>query len=443
MLRLPFLGALAIALAALTAVAVTIAWSASGGAIASPGALSSSRGDGARRHGVVAHAALATRCAACHPAPWSTETTSDLCLHCHDEIRTELRQHNGLHGSMGPGSGCLTCHTEHQGSSAALTRMDLASFPHDATGFSLAAHRETRQGRPFGCPDCHARGWRFEEAACPECHRNDSGGFLEAHRAAWGDDCRACHDGKDRFGEGHFDHGRTSFALAGRHATALCADCHAGATAWESFRRAPADCVGCHRDDDAHQGHFGGGCGECHRADGWKPATFDHARSSFPLTGAHARVACAACHAGERFEGTPRACVACQEEPADHRQVFGQDCASCHGTDTWRGASLQHDFPLDHGGDGRVACATCHPSSLRTYVCTGCHEHSADRLEREHREEGIADLRDCVRCHPTGREHEGGRDQGERREGRDGRRRQRDGDEHEHGHEDDDGGEDD
>jgi hypothetical protein len=47
---------------------------------------------------------------------------------------------------------------------------------------------------------------------------------------------------------------------------------------------------------------------------------------------------------------------------------------------------------------------------LARYTCYGCHEHSRSEVESEHREEGIGNLSNCVRCHPTGREEEGGDD---------------------------------
>ena len=82
---------------------------------------------------------------------------------------------------------------------------------------------------------------------------------------------------------------------------------------------------------------------------------------------------------------------------------------------------FDHEFPLDHGSRGRASeCSVCHqdaPRSYRTYTCYGCHEHSPARVAAEHREEGVRNLDDCVRCHATGREHEGRGERGERRRG--------------------------
>lgn len=83
-------------------------------------------------------------------------------------------------------------------------------------------------------------------------------------------------------------------------------------------------------------------CATCHYERSYHPARLEH---SFSLEGAHAKADCFACHSGQapRFEGTPKACVACHA--AEHEQAntripkhsaFGDDCASCHGTVIWK-----------------------------------------------------------------------------------------------------------
>lgn len=417
MRRLPFFTRTALAATLVTCLGVGAVWAATGGGIASPGALSASVGDGQPRGGVRAHAGLARRCSACHPPPWSGATTSSSCLDCHAEVRAELASRRGLHARLGDTRRCVACHTEHGGSDAELTRLDAERFPHDVTGFSLTAHRRTSAGREFLCADCHGRDLlRFEAARCERCHRDYQRELMATHVAQWGADCRACHDGVDRFGRGRFDHGRTRLPLEGQHATLACTRCHEGVRAAAGFAEAPERCVDCHRARDVHAGRFGDDCARCHGAGAWMPATFDHARSGFPLTGAHVRAACAACHEGGSFAGTPRDCVACHAEPREHLGRFGTACGGCHGTDTWQGATFRHAFPLSHGSRAPVPCATCHTAGYETYTCYGCHAHTPAGIEREHREEGISDLRDCARCHPTGREHEGGGERGERGE---------------------------
>lgn len=353
------LAAMAIALGGVGA-----AWAVGGGAMFSPGALHAGDSTVTRLGAVTSHASLATRCGSCHPAPWSGATTGERCLECHTDIQAERRDSSALHARLGDAGGCLSCHTEHLGPRGNLTRFDVRGDAHDALGFSLAAHRETAEGARFGCFDCHESGrWRFQQARCESCHREYQPGFVATHAKDWGRDCVACHDGKDRFSRGAFDHDRLGFPLAGAHVRTACTACHADVRALAGFREAPTTCIGCHRADD------------------------------------------------------------------DHRGSFGDDCGACHGTDTWEAAAFEHEFPLDHGEEGRIACRTCHEdrTNWTSYTCYGCHEHTPARIRAEHAEEGIdRDLENCVRCHPTGQEDEG--EDGGRRERRGGREQERDDD---------------
>jgi hypothetical protein len=40
------------------------------------------------------------------------------------------------------------------------------------------------------------------------------------------------------------------------------------------------------------------------------------------------------------------------------------------------------------------------------YTCYGCHEHSPEKIRREHIEEGIRDFKNCVECHRSADEHD-------------------------------------
>jgi hypothetical protein len=142
-----------------------------------------------------------------------------------------------------------------------------------------------------------------------------------------------------------------------------------------------------------------GSCLDCHTDHaGADPAgatlSFSHQRLSPALL-----ARCTGCHEGNR--------------PADelHRQVGGE-CASCHTTTAWTPATFEHQqyFVLDR--DHNVLCKTCHLGSpgYKQYTCYGCHEHTPTRVAAQHREEGIADLRDCVRCHRSASGEHGERD---------------------------------
>jgi hypothetical protein len=146
-------------------------------------------------------------------------------------------------------------------------------------------------------------------------------------------------------------------------------------------------------------------------------ADFDH-EQLFPLTGAHAAAECVACHAEQRFAGTPADCVACHPEPEIHAGQFGDECDRCHTTEAWTPAHLtRHTFPLDHGEEGKSECQTCHVESYAVYTCYSCHEHEPADIRRRHLDEGIEDFDNCVECHPTGREDEVEGLEGEREDG--------------------------
>jgi hypothetical protein len=86
-----------------------------------------------------------------------------------------------------------------------------------------------------------------------------------------------------------------------------------------------------------------------------------------------------------------------------HRGQFGTNCVQCHNTNTWKGATFNHRFPLNHGGRGAIACTTCHTTAGNTkaYTCYACHNQS--EIQKKHLEKGIANFANCVQCHPTGR----------------------------------------
>lgn len=103
-------------------------------------------------------------------------------------------------------------------------------------------------------------------------------------------------------------------------------------------------------------------------------------------------------------ETDPHECAACHEEPAIHADRFGLDCVRCHSLTAWTpGLLTRHTFALDHGGGGPVACQTCHTDSYASNSCYGCHDnHQAQEMETFHQQEGLYDITQCERCHPTG-----------------------------------------
>jgi hypothetical protein len=60
---------------------------------------------------------------------------------------------------------------------------------------------------------------------------------------------------------------------------------------------------------------------------------------------------------------------------------------------------------MNHGENGNT-CADCHQPNLTQWTCFPCHDQN--EITREHEKEGISNFSDCLRCHPTGDEGEGG-----------------------------------
>ncbi|MCB1749035.1 MAG: cytochrome C [Gammaproteobacteria bacterium] len=405
-----------------------------------------------------AHAETEHDCRACHKL-MEKNAQSGLCLDCHDDVAGDIAAHAGFHGRV-ERTECVACHSEHLGRDADIAAFDHAAFDHAQTDFALdGAHGD------LACRRCHVDGKRWREApqACVACHRDDN-----VHKPTLGDDCASCHqperwqgakfdhlaethfalehshaearcnachvrhDYRDtptqcvgchraddehhgRFGDGcqdcHretrwdevvFDHDRdTDFDLHGKHAPLECKACHAEPLAVELS----TDCASCHRDDDAHRGHLGTRCGDCHVDTGWRERRFDHARHTrFALQGAHREPECADCHADMKFrQKTPSTCNGCHrddDQARGHQGRFGTRCESCHVAVTWKKLVFEHDRDTEFaltGAHREAPCTACHRDGVYEQklerACIACH-----RGDDEHR----GNLgEDCVACHGT------------------------------------------
>ncbi len=342
-------------------------------------------------------------CAACHvPASWSqvsfnhSDTSFPLtgkhkqvnCTNCHTngQYKGTPKTCNACHVNNDAHNGqfgvdCGACHD--------TSGWGNATFDHSQSGFPLTGkHKDVK------CASCHAGGqYKGTPKNCNACHSQD-----DKHNGQFGTDCGACHT-TSGWGGANFDHSNTSFPLKGKHLNASCSSCHAGG----QYKGTPTSCNACHANDDAHGGQYGTNCGTCHDPGGWTPANFNH--SGFPLTGAHQGLPCTNCHPNGRFQGTPKACSACHNEPAYHAGLFGNTCDDCHNTSAWKPANYNrsHTFPINHGGSN--SCHTCHPSSLSQYTCYSCHDRS--EIKNKHEGEGIPNFDNCVQCHADGRQHDG------------------------------------
>jgi hypothetical protein len=364
-------------------------------------------------------------CSSCHAGGLSPNSGGQRlafgsCSDCHSD------PHRGRFGES-----CSSCHDPSGWRSSGWRQVESAGFDHDRTRFPLRGeHREV------ACTSCHGArpsGQNLSFGACSDCHADPHLGQLRA--AAGGGACSDCHT-VERFLPSTFtleDHQRTDFPLEGAHRAIACVDCHRLTEAdalprpvrpisprhvsprgtsphrgpVRRFAFADTACSTCHL--DPHQGETAAvaeSCSDCHTLDGWSRVVFSptvlekHAANGFPLEGAHARVACASCHpradgaepASLRFAAAGDACSGCHRDPhfgtgdaPVTERITVVDCASCHGTDSFRRALFDHGretgFVLE-GAHRQLACATCHdpgePGGETRIVqlpttCEGCH----------------------------------------------------------------------
>ena len=297
-----------------------------------------------------AHGGVA--CLSCHQNGKFKGTPSD-CYSCH-------AGKDAHHGQFG--TNCAQCHS--------TSAWKPATFDHNLSSFKLTgAHTNV------SCNTCHSNGvFKGTPSQCGVCHAAD-----DAHGGRFGAFCGQCHT-TSGWKPATFDHNLASFKLTGAHAGAACSSCHKNG----QFKGTPSDCYSCHGGQDAHNGKFGANCSQCHSTSAWKPASFNHNLSGFPLAGRHANVACSSCHPGGRYAGTPSACAACHGEPAFHSGMFSSNCDQCHSANNWNGSyngshpSISNDeggSGVNHGGQG---CRSCHTSSLHDATCTACHDGNGD-----------------------------------------------------------------
>ncbi len=317
-----------------------------------------------------AHARLEglAHCLDCHDA--GRELSGRKCLACHVSLAAEIRADRGYHAvatKHGTALGCATCHSEHN-------------------------------GRPF-------------------------------QLVRWRDAGVATRDA--------FDHHQTGFDLAGAHAKVHCDDCHkASMIAVAAVRNdssvAPARtylglgtrCADCHLDE--HRGRASLTCTNCHTQTVWKPAPgFDHGRTTFPLTGLHATVACGRCHTVRvqvargpggsvdssfldfRATRTSSAagCAGCHPSP-HHEASMAGSCERCHVATGWfvltssvrRFDHTATGFAL-RGAHAAARCESCHLSSQASALPDSVALVRANFLRPlERRPERMAFAR-CDACH--------------------------------------------
>jgi hypothetical protein len=194
-----------------------------------------------------------------------------------------------------------------------------------------------------------------------------------------------------------FDHSKTPWPLHGKHQEVACSGCHGEGRAAKYAGVDAQDCDSCH--EDPHAARFEPTpCLRCHDESGWAVGDFDHARTDFPLTGAHTSVTCVTCHADGKWSGIPHdSCASCHSSESPHGAAFADEtCETCHTTVDWK-AAFAHDaetsFALGTRHDG-LACLDCH-EGLDKFAglgseCVACHLDDKPRMHFDG---------DCGTCH--------------------------------------------
>ncbi len=299
---------------------------------------------------------------------------------------------------------CTQCH--------GVTSWQGATFDHNRTGFPLTgAHVAT------ACAACHGDGvYKGKPTACVACHQTDFDKTADPPHAAAGfpTTCETCHS-TSNWTSATFNHNNTAFPLTGAHVATACAACHGDGV----YKGKPTACVACHQTDfnnTTDPGHvaaaFPTTCETCHSTSNWTSATFNHANTNFPLTGAHLAVACNACHGDGVYKGKPTACVACHQtdfnnttDPGHAAAGFPTTCATCHSTANWTSATFDHSttaFPLT-GAHTSTSCNACHGDGVykgKPTTCVSCHLTDYNGTTNPaHAAAGFGQT--CQQCHST------------------------------------------
>jgi hypothetical protein len=346
---------------------------------------------------VGAHAAQP--CQSCHVNGNYTNLATD-CWSCHQTDYTAVVQPSHAAGQFN--RDCTICH--------GMTAWKPATIDHNRTQFPLTGRHTTVQ-----CQDCHVNGqYAGLPTDCFSCHTADyQNTLVPAHAAGqFPHDCTSCHT-TTGWKPSTFDHATTQFPLVGAHAAQPCQSCHVNG----NYTNLPTDCWSCHQSDytavvqPSHvAGQFNRDCTVCHGMTAWKPATIDHNRTQFPLTGRHTEVQCQDCHVNGQYAGLPTDCFSCHGTdyqntlvPAHAAGQFPHDCTSCHTTAGWKPSTFDHattQFPLV-GAHAAQPCQSCHVNGNYTNLptdCWSCHQSDYTAVVQPSHVAGQFN-RDCTVCH--------------------------------------------
>ncbi len=246
---------------------------------------------------------LQVDCVQCHArGDFKKPLTFQKCSDCH-----RPDPHGGQFAGRTDGGQCESCHTV-----KGFKPSEFGLKHHAATAYPLEGRHATLQ-----CSQCHLpKGkdtlYKMKFQHCTDCHADKHSGQFSA--APHFNGCERCHS-LQKFQPSTFTlrrHNQTPFALTGEHVAVPCGDCHKESA---NFTPKPTAqyhwhnlaCTSCHA--DPHRGQFRTlmqkaglngkplECEACHSSASWKEfSSFDHSRTTFPLSGAHSTTNCMNCH---------------------------------------------------------------------------------------------------------------------------------------------------
>ncbi len=334
------------------------------------------------------------------------------CIACHDNQRPLAHKQNPTVVGMDKGE-CNLCH-----GSTIDWKTDLKKFNH-------------KSGAPTSCMSCH------QQDAPDDTHPSKLGNYTKL-------DCALCHtyqaeeNKKPKWYNLTFDqrdHSPTPGSCKTCHQTVNdsrpetksheklsranndCQTCHAydSEKKWKNISKfnhnkieAGETCESCHNPENKilkskSQDHVPTkfACVECHKTEGWKPATYKHATGD---------TNCLSCHNGK----------VANDAPVSHKLSVKPQCSTCHNQTEWKDVHYDQNFVhpesslMHQRKKGKETlyhkkqndCLMCHDSKSNSVKykfnygvsCASCHEDKA-RTNKIHVFEGIKHIRNCIMCH--------------------------------------------
>jgi hypothetical protein len=302
------------------------------------------------------------------------------CYSCHATVFTQTVNPNHVQGNFS--HTCTQCHT--------TSAWKPATFSHTNTAFALTGAHTS-----LACTQCHVNGnYQLQFTDCYACHSTNYAQPTNPNHVLgnFSHTCNSCHT-TTVWTPSTFSHSTTAFQLVGAHQAVACNLCHVN----NVYKGLPhASCWDCHSgtfnattNPNHVAGGFGHDCTTCHSQTAWQPATFNHASTKFPLTGAHTTIACSQCHTNGNYTLSYLNCYQCHSSdyngvsnPNHVSQLFPKDCTGCHSTSVWTPNTMNHDaayFRIYSGKhSGRwTQCSQCHnaPGNFGAFSCTAsCHQ---------------------------------------------------------------------